>query len=236
MADIKGIELASEIYGLEDEEARASADTNASAIGDLADLETTAKDNLVAAINEAAQSGGGGSGIPTVKELPEDSEAGDIIIWAGADLAPKSSGDDPIYRYGMFRGGIYSYGTAGPYRGWNPLLVPNRGEGIRFAPNISTSGSIGLNESTIKSMVNRSVFLATSSERIVIELESDNPNVFAKLAISYNSNGQFSLAKGVVGSALTVSYGSSITFSSTETASNVTMKARIVNSSQVVTY
>ena len=51
MADIKGIELASEIYGLEDEEARASADTNASAIGDLADLETTAKDNLVAAIN-----------------------------------------------------------------------------------------------------------------------------------------------------------------------------------------
>jgi len=33
--------------------------TNTSAIGDLSDLETTDKDNLVAAINEAAQSGTG---------------------------------------------------------------------------------------------------------------------------------------------------------------------------------
>lgn len=33
-----------------------------SQIGDLADLTTEAKDNLVAAINEAAQSGGSGSG------------------------------------------------------------------------------------------------------------------------------------------------------------------------------
>lgn len=52
MPYIKGIELASEIYGLEDETARGDTETNASAIGTLANLETTAKDNLVAAINE----------------------------------------------------------------------------------------------------------------------------------------------------------------------------------------
>ena len=52
MADIKGIELASDIYGLEDEKARGDVETNTSAIGNLADLNTTAKNNLVAAINE----------------------------------------------------------------------------------------------------------------------------------------------------------------------------------------
>ena len=52
MADIKGIELASDIYGLEDETARDNAETNTSAIGVLANLATTAKTNLVAAINE----------------------------------------------------------------------------------------------------------------------------------------------------------------------------------------
>ncbi len=52
MADIKGIELASNIYGLEDETARGDSETNASAIGNLANLNTTAKTNLVAAINE----------------------------------------------------------------------------------------------------------------------------------------------------------------------------------------
>ena len=55
MADIKGIELASDIYGLEDETARNDTETNASAIGKLNNLETTAKTNLVAAINELAQ-------------------------------------------------------------------------------------------------------------------------------------------------------------------------------------
>ena len=52
MADIKGIELASDIYGLKDEKARDDTETNASAIGTLANLNTTAKNNLVAAINE----------------------------------------------------------------------------------------------------------------------------------------------------------------------------------------
>lgn len=52
MADIKGIELASDIYGLEDEKARDNVETNASAIGNIANLNTTAKTNLVAAINE----------------------------------------------------------------------------------------------------------------------------------------------------------------------------------------
>ena len=43
-------------------------------IGDLDDLETTAKSNLVAAINEAAQSGGGGGGGSTVSVNTTDSE------------------------------------------------------------------------------------------------------------------------------------------------------------------
>lgn len=52
MADIKGIELAGDIYGLEDEKTRDDTETNTSAIGTLANLHTTAKNNLVAAINE----------------------------------------------------------------------------------------------------------------------------------------------------------------------------------------
>ena len=52
MADIKGIELASDIYGLEDETARGNTETNTSAIGNLANLETTAKTDLVSAVNE----------------------------------------------------------------------------------------------------------------------------------------------------------------------------------------
>lgn len=52
MADIKGIELASEVYGLEDEQVRDNVETNTNAIGTLANLETTAKTNLVSAINE----------------------------------------------------------------------------------------------------------------------------------------------------------------------------------------
>ena len=52
MADIKGIELASDIYGLEDETARDNSETNTSAIGTLANLQTTVKTDLVSAINE----------------------------------------------------------------------------------------------------------------------------------------------------------------------------------------
>ena len=52
MADINGIELASDIYGLEDETARDNTEANTSAIGTLANLNTTAKNNIVAAINE----------------------------------------------------------------------------------------------------------------------------------------------------------------------------------------
>ena len=55
MADIKGIELASDIYGLEDETARDNTEANTSAIGTLANLNTTAKNNLVAAINEMVE-------------------------------------------------------------------------------------------------------------------------------------------------------------------------------------
>lgn len=66
MADIKGIELSSEIYGLNDETARTrvqtaetqietvadDVDTLSDKVGDLDDLETTAKTDLVSAINE----------------------------------------------------------------------------------------------------------------------------------------------------------------------------------------
>lgn len=52
MADIKGIELSGDVYGLEDEESRSGVQENASAIGDLDDLETTEKTSIVGAINE----------------------------------------------------------------------------------------------------------------------------------------------------------------------------------------
>ena len=50
--------LTGDTYSPVDEQARQN-------IGDLSQLDTTHKDNLVEAINEAAQSGGGGSGVPS---------------------------------------------------------------------------------------------------------------------------------------------------------------------------
>lgn len=52
------IEVSSTEYDIADSTARND-------IGDLSDLTTTAKTNLVAAINEAAQSGGGGGSSPS---------------------------------------------------------------------------------------------------------------------------------------------------------------------------
>lgn len=75
MADIKGIELASDIYGLEDEKARDDVETNTSAIGTLADLETTAKTNLVEAINEVKNE------IPTTS-TPITVTVNGISLWA----------------------------------------------------------------------------------------------------------------------------------------------------------
>lgn len=78
MADIKGIELASDIYGLEDEKARDDTETNTSAIGTLADLETTAKTNIVAAINEVnGKSDDNASSIATL------STYGKKTLWSG---------------------------------------------------------------------------------------------------------------------------------------------------------
>lgn len=58
MAEIKGIEVLGEIYNIEDETARTNAETNATSIGTLADLETEEKTNLVEAINELAGASG----------------------------------------------------------------------------------------------------------------------------------------------------------------------------------
>ena len=56
MADIKGIEVSAETYGLEDETSRSGVSSNATSIGTLADLTTTEKTNLVGAINEVKSS------------------------------------------------------------------------------------------------------------------------------------------------------------------------------------
>lgn len=55
MATIRGIELASDTYGLEDTSARTDIEQNTSAIGTLANLATTVKTNIVAAINEIVE-------------------------------------------------------------------------------------------------------------------------------------------------------------------------------------
>lgn len=67
-----------------------------SQIGDLADLETEAKDNLVAAINEAARTGGGAGGaLPVVT----DADAGKFLrvsssgSWAAETVANANGGE-----------------------------------------------------------------------------------------------------------------------------------------------
>lgn len=54
MANIHGIEVSGETYDLEDTNARNGVSSNAVNIGDLSDLETTAKTDLVSAVNEVA--------------------------------------------------------------------------------------------------------------------------------------------------------------------------------------
>lgn len=52
MADVKIVDIDSEQWNIKDQQARNQAETNKNAIGILTDLLTTAKNNLVAAINE----------------------------------------------------------------------------------------------------------------------------------------------------------------------------------------
>ena len=59
MATIKGIEVSSQTYDLEDETGRSASSDNATAIGTLANLDTTAKTDLVSAINEVADTASG---------------------------------------------------------------------------------------------------------------------------------------------------------------------------------
>lgn len=63
MATVKGIEVSGTTYDIEDETSRNGVTANEEAIGDLSDLETTVKTDLVSAINELAN---GGSEIPKV--------------------------------------------------------------------------------------------------------------------------------------------------------------------------
>lgn len=86
MADIKGIELASDIYGLEDETAREDTETNASAIGNLANLETTAKTDIVSAINE-------------VKNQAPTSENPITTVTQGVSFWAKKYGDVVMVRF-----------------------------------------------------------------------------------------------------------------------------------------
>lgn len=74
MADIKNIEVDGTVYNIKDETARNN-------IGDMSGLQTTAKGSLVAAINEAAASGGGGTG------LPSGGTAGQVLTM-GSDGTP----------------------------------------------------------------------------------------------------------------------------------------------------
>ena len=61
MATIKGIEVSSQTYDLEDETGRDAISDNTTAIGTLANLDTTAKTDLVSAINEVADTASGNS-------------------------------------------------------------------------------------------------------------------------------------------------------------------------------
>lgn len=53
MATVKGIEVSGTTYDIEDETSRNGVTANEEAIGDLSDLETTVKTDLVSAVNEA---------------------------------------------------------------------------------------------------------------------------------------------------------------------------------------
>ena len=76
---------AAEVADGKAEAAQDTADQNAANIGNLADLTTTAKNNLVAAINEAAQTGGGGT---------DDTKAPLIVDTASGAVASFSDGAD----------------------------------------------------------------------------------------------------------------------------------------------
>lgn len=86
--------------------------TNTSAIGDLADLETTDKDNLVAAINEAAQSGTGITILTKTVTGTTDENAfistglksNDCAVLGATDLYVNGTLYNPFFAIPLYRG------------------------------------------------------------------------------------------------------------------------------------
>lgn len=85
-------------------------------LGDLDDLETTAKNNLVAAINEAAQSGGSGNGgITVVDTVAEMTDTSSVYLYNGTETGYTAG------HWYFYNTGTSSWTDGGQYTGWETV-------------------------------------------------------------------------------------------------------------------
>lgn len=85
-------------------------------LGDLADLDTTDKSNLVAAINEAAQSGGSGSGgITVVGTVAEMTDTSSVYLYNGTETGYTAG------HWYFYNSGTSAWTDGGSYTGWETV-------------------------------------------------------------------------------------------------------------------
>ena len=85
-------------------------------LGDLSSLETTAKNNLVAAINEAAQSGGSGSGgITVVDTVAEMVDTESVYLYNGTQTGYTAG------HWYFYNTGTSAWTDGGEYTGWETV-------------------------------------------------------------------------------------------------------------------
>lgn len=141
MADIKGIELASDIYGLEDEKARDDVETNTSAIGNLANLSTTTKNNLVAAINEVNAKTDGWEDITSQIQRTANIITGQMKLLRKGDIVYFQCQDIALSDEGQTQNATLASGFPIPQIDWLP--VPCWGYQGAFRPlSIRTDGTL----------------------------------------------------------------------------------------------
>lgn len=114
--------IGSDTYEIVDKQGRANiatleADTTAlkEDLGDLADLETADKSTIVAAINEAAQSGGGSGGITVVDTVAEMVDTEAVYLYNGTETGYTSG------HWYFYDTGTSSWTDGGEYTGWETV-------------------------------------------------------------------------------------------------------------------
>lgn len=150
MAIVKGIEVGGETYDIADETSREEITQQSENIGNIEDLETEDKTNLVAAINELV--GGGGGGLPLLLKKIDVTQ-----FFTITETMQLSIGNSPTISF--YSDGTFSVNINGEY-----FTAPGDYAYYRLA-NISLSNASGL-FNAIKAFMGDSYSLLLGSARM----------------------------------------------------------------------